>query len=248
MKKTTVVLCVLTLLGVAYWAQARMMAITKSGGTVAAGGPSGQNFSDLFTRGDSDSLGGNWTEQVGDADIVSNAMSFQTAGWDKIVAIYSGTATDTANQYIKVNLAYSAPYPAIILRYTNSSSPYYVIQASTVSSCEFIWAYYPDATTGSGTDIGASADAGTCSDPTSTIGVTITGTGDNTVVRIWNNPTANTPVSASEWDSGDSTPDITWTDNPGVNAVNTGGYVGVQGIQESAGNIVFYDFYAGDAP
>lgn len=37
MKKTTVILCVTALLAMSYLAQARMMPVTKSGGTVAAG-------------------------------------------------------------------------------------------------------------------------------------------------------------------------------------------------------------------
>lgn len=52
-------------------------------------------FSDLFDRGDSTSLGGNWTEEVGDWEISGNALTVATTGAIVINYDVGGTIFDT---------------------------------------------------------------------------------------------------------------------------------------------------------
>lgn len=58
-------------------------------------------FSDNFNRANSDSLGGNWVEYAGDADISSNAMlSTSTA------TVYNTSSVGSANYSVTVNFDY----------------------------------------------------------------------------------------------------------------------------------------------
>lgn len=240
----TVSVCV----GGGFGADLARMSVTTVGGGVPAAAPSGAAFSDNFNRADNDSLGSNWTEAVGDADIASNALYFATGGWDPVLVSHN-TSTNTVNQYVKISIPVAnETYGQVVFRYTNSSTHFYTVAFNTPFSCEIEWRHVAGSTgIGAENTIGTSVDMGSCSNGDS-FGITITGTGDDTVVRVWHNPTANTPVSASEWDSGDTTPDASWTTNPGANAVDTGNKVGFAGIQNSAGEITFDSFYAGDIP
>lgn len=205
------------------------------------------DFSDNFNRADNDSLGSDWTEVVGDTDIVSNQMSFRTTGWDPIAVVHN-TACSTVNQYMKVTFPSPAGYPVFILRYTNSSSHYYGIAFETLNSADAIWKHYSSTSEiGAPATTIASGDVGSFTAGDS-LGITITGTGNDTVIRLWKNPTANTPISASEWDSGDTSPEVTFTTDPGTNAVDSGSYLGIHGAQSTAGTLVFDNFYGGDIP
>lgn len=207
------------------------------------GGGSGQSFSDDFDRANGDSLGANWTEAAGDIDIASNQAAQQSGSFAKVLAIYSGQATDTAVQYCKVTVVTPGgnPYAEIVLRYTDSSSPYYTLGMS-VSDDTVQWLHYANVA-GSSTDV-SSASAMTFAS-TFTVGVTITGTGDSTIVRVWNAPTADAPTSASSWDG--EAADVEFTDNP-ASPVNTGAYIGLEAYGAAAADVAFNNFFGGDVP
>lgn len=77
-----------------------------------------------------------------------------------------------------------------------------------------------------------------------TLAVTVTGTSTGTVVRVWRNPTNNTPAAVDGWDNAGDTADITYSASGGWDYyADTGTYVGL-GNQSS--DNVFDDFYAGD--
>lgn len=228
---------------------ARMNPYVAGSGVVAAA-PAKASFSDNFNRADNDDLGANWTEIDTDLDIVSNALSMITGGGAATSAIYTGTATNGVDQYVSVDITWLATntFPVIILRYTDASSHLYGIECDYYCTC--YWKHYATyANIGGGNTIGDATDiGGGCHTAPRKLGVTIAGTGDDTVVRVWYAPTATTPVSATEWDSGDSTPDVAWTTNPGANAVDTGNYVGLGGSQTTASQTSFDNFFGGDIP
>jgi hypothetical protein len=212
-------------------------------GGSGAGGSSGKSFTDDFNRGDNDTVGANWTEAYQDWDISSNTVIFFTE--DSVgVLVYSGQATDTINQYVKVKFAdfqiSGWDYPGVVVRYVNSTSPFYGIIHSA-SENTITWQSFP-VVEGNGTVIGSSSLTFATGD---SLGVTIEGTGDDTIVRIWKNPTGAAPTTISSW--GGSGPDVTLSDNPGT-AADTGKYVGIRGYKDAATTLSFDDFSGGDLP
>lgn len=191
---------------------------------VASGGGGGASFSDDFNRADSDSLGANWTEADADVDISSNKLLFRDGSFATIFAVHN-TSTGSAVQYVQFETSAAAGYMQIVFRYTDASTPFYYLEfgSTTVN-----WFYMPQI---GGTPTQINAVSGTIS-AGSTISATITGSGDSTIVRIWDDATGGTlPSAADNW-NGDTTPTATLTDNPAT-AVNSGNYVGL-GCQQSA--------------
>lgn len=207
------------------------------------GGGSLAEFSDDFVRPDNASLGANWTEAAGDLDIFSDTLRCVTGGFAENVAIYSAEGLTTTSGYIRVTRRDDGSFPSLIFRYTNSSSAFYYL---SFSNTNVSW-NSRSAIGGSDTQIGSSVSI------TSGVGtvfaITWTGTGSGTEIRIWANPTggSNTPTSSSDW-GGDVTPDVTFTDDPGANAVDSGAYVGLGGYQGSANTCRFEGFFGGDTP
>jgi hypothetical protein len=218
----------------------RTIQIELTGDVWIAAGSSLAAFSDDFNRGDSDSLGANWTETGGDIDIASNTLSFVAGSYAAMLAVHN-TPCNTVSQYVKVKMTSSLTYLGALLRYTNSSSDYYLIAAT--GGTNFGWFSYTSLGAGE-VQQGADTSLAGWGNPES-IGVTITGTGTNTVVRVWRNPTANAPdAGGTTWDS--SAAGITWTSDPS-NAVDTGNYIGLGGSQ-SSGPTAMDDFFGGDIP
>jgi len=211
----------------------------------AAGGGGGQAFSDDFNRANASSLGANWTANAGEIDIASNEAVPQTGSYGKDTCIYTNTACDTVNQYVRVTFATLAAtsYAEIVFRFTDDSTHYYAIQLNDNDDTMW-WQYLSNMADTSGTTI-QSVTSVTIA--TGDIwGFTITGTGASTVIRAWRNPTATTPVSASEWDSGDTTPEVTFSNDPGGNAVDSGNYVGIECFQNTGASTHYDNFYGGD--
>lgn len=208
---------------------------------VVGGGPT--SFSDTFGSGSA--LDGDWTVVSGAFSVAGGSVSFDTGSYNRMAAVHSGTDCNSLTQYAGAqftsNAGGSGKYPEFLLRYTDASSGHYSIQIGVnEDTCQLY--YYPNGT-GSGTQIGTDK-ALTGVDDNDKIFVTIEGTGTGTIWRVWLNPTANSPVSASEFDSGDSTPDASWTDDPPT-PVNTGEIVGIGGYHISAGEIKMGDFWGG---
>lgn len=208
------------------------------------GGGSPSAFSDDFDRANGDSLGANWTEAAGDADIVSNEYRISTGGFGVVTSVYTGEACTTANQYVMITIDDTfLQYPWVVLRYTDSSSPYYAVQFDGNNGTAE-WYKFDDASDTSGDSIGT-VDTG--ADLTGVaMALTITGTGASTVVRIWRTP-GGLPSAADNW-NGDTSPDGSLTDDPGANAVDTGIYVGIGGQVSAADTLTLNNFFGGDIP
>lgn len=200
-------------------------------------------FSDDFNRTDSTNLGSNWSEDAGDAAIATNRLLLSTSGWDPIV-IKHNTALATADQYILVTFPVkNETYPHIIFRYTNSSSPFYAI-IFYLQNLEPKWARSASAAMMlDAVEIGSASSLGSWNAGDS-VGITVSGTGDDTVINFWLRPTGTAPSAANLW--GGAAPSASITVNPGANAVNSGSYIGLGGVQGSAGDIVFDNFFGGD--
>ena len=204
----------------------------------------GQAFSDDFNRADSDSLGANWTEIAGDIDIASNKASApQTFDNTMRAAIYDATQLDTVTQYAKITVdggggtGFGA---GTILRHVLSGELYLI---SFDADDDLVrWDYFP---TAGGTAVSVETKALTISYPF-TAGVIVSGTGDDTEIRVWDSPTNDTPTDASNWDSGSDPADVTLDANP-VTAADSGKYVGI-GTHFTPGAASTWDnLFAGDA-
>lgn len=204
-------------------------------------GGGGVNLSDNFNRANADSLGPNWTEQAGDTDIVSNTAESQTGGFGQVLNIYSATATNTVNQYMKLTIsAGTASYTNVVFRYTNSASPYYVLTFNDPDD-EVEWIRIASV---GGAETSVQLTTLAQSTAATTYGITITGTGSSTEFRVWVNPTGDIPDSATSW-GGDTTPEVTFTNDP-ASPVDTGGFLGFGGFTST--NMTFENWFGGDIP
>lgn len=205
----------------------------------------GSSFSDNFNRTDADSLGANWAEITSssfDIDIVSNAANApNTSSLDEKAAIYTGTALATAEQYIKITFGANPinSRPGVIFRATDGSSAYYEVRFDDAND-QIQWNHLAS---GGGSETLIGFTLYTVTFPF-TVGLTISGTGNSTVVRVWDAPTANAPTSATSWDGGAA--DFSLGDNPG-SPVDAGAYVGIGGLGAS-GALIWDDLFGGDIP
>ena len=226
-------------------AEAKNLMIFTAGVPVV--GSSKVSFTEDWNCSDADSpdCDLNWTEDAGDQDISGSKIYMASGSYATNLLIAGANPLSTANGYIKVQIYPADGYPNFIFRYTNSASHYYKIEYAGGTGWD--WSHCANSSTSCDqigtTQSWAGIEAGDY------MGITWTGTGANTDIRTWRNPTANAPISATEWDSGDSTPDAAWTaTDPGANAVDTGAYVGIGGVSSVASNISLDNFYAGDIP
>jgi len=208
----------------------------------------GQDFNDNFTGSNGDNPSGNWTEyNTTEWQIQNNELYLGSGSTDSAI-IYTGQILDTTTQYAKVLISCTPSndiYVGLIFRWTDSSSTFYIVDIGNSPVDVSLW-YATSSTFGTQGQIGTASTLSIVDGDT--IGVTLTGTGAATVVRIWKNPTANTPISVTEWDAGDSTPDVTL--NPDTSSHEASGkYVGIYGWGYSGGGghyAVFDNFYGGD--
>lgn len=199
-------------------------------------------ITDNFDRADSASLGGDWTEANGDAEIFSNTLRIVTGGFTNVIIAHN-TALAGVEQFCKVQLGADVQYPIVAFRYTDASSPFYVLfidgNAGTVEWARLATASASSTTIEAGGSLGGNVAGGadTCS-------FTITGTGTSTVVRGWRNTTANAPSDAATWDGVG--PAFTMSADP-ASPVNTGNKVAIGGTQGGAGSVLrINNFWAGD--
>lgn len=222
------------------------------GGSPPAAAAGGQAFSDSFT-GTSGNPSANWTEYGGGHwELSSNTLLMNYLTTDEFIA-YTGQALDTGDQYIRIKFVEAQGstynrYRGVIFRWTNSTSPFYLLMfywngSNQVVSLQYLGNISLSGQTQVGDEIVLTQGAG------DVFGCTLEGTGTGTKWRVWKNPTATTPVSASEWDSGDTTPDAyDVVIDPGVNAVDAGAYIGIYAYGASSNYSSFDDFYGGDIP
>jgi hypothetical protein len=207
----------------------------------AGGGPAA--FSDDFNRADSDSLGANWTEAAGDADIFSNSYRISTGSFGVVTSVYN-TSTGSLTQYVLITMVTAGTqYPWIVFRYTDASSPYYAFQLDG-NNGNVSWYHYANAAASSGTQIGADVTLAGGAFSGQTLAMTITGTGAGTDIRLWKGVTG-LPSAADTW-NGDNTPDASWlATDPAGNAVDSGMLVGIGGQQGSADANRMDNFFGG---
>ena len=250
MKKLLWVFPLLALIGALFYPHDRADSFQLIGtnSSSSSSSSSGAAFSEDWdcTNADSPDCDLNWTEDLGDADITSNQLVLVTGGWEPLWVI-SQSAINTANGYAKftfVGTYGGSRYPHLVFRYTNSSSAHYTLEFIGNDPCRWSWYRYPTAG-GSSSEI-ANTELSSCSNG-DTYAVTWTGTGASTAIRIWKNQTANTPVSATEWDSGDNTPDGSFTADPAT-PVDTGTLVGFAAYSASGSDTTIDNLYYGDLP
>jgi hypothetical protein len=200
-----------------------------------AGGPAPVAFSDDFLRAAGDTLGGNWTEVLGDIDIFTNGVRGTTVtGVD--VAIWTAN-TVGATQYIRTTIPGGSKNPYHCFRYTDGSTPFYAVMMN-VSTGDISW--YSMAGNGSSkTQIGATKLLSDWTAFNQPIGMTMEGTGNSTVLRVWAN-ISGLPSAADIWGFP---PHLTWTDDPGT-ASDTGNKLGI-GFQDNNISTQFNDFFGG---
>lgn len=225
---------------------ARLIGPLFSSVPAAAGG---QAFSDDFERA---TLGDNWTVAAGTIGINTNQYFNPTAGsYAANFAIYDATALDTVSQYVKVSCPAGSDgwYPQIMLRSSvNGAAHFYAIEIDTSTDGALVWYEY-EGVSGTANQITTGTLGATFIGHT--VGITITGTGANTDVRLWYDPTG-LPTAADNW-NGDTTPTVAWTTvdptNVGGNdySVDTGNYVGLGG-QFTSGTVLLDNFFGGDIP
>lgn len=217
-----------------------LMRLGRNEPQVGGGGPATPEFDDDFDRGNNSDVGNGWAEDAGSGNWSIQDSLCQLVGGVSSVCVQSGTPMSGALQYVKVTPAVNDAancFAGVLLRYTNSSSAHYGIYFSQAA---VEWYSATNATTGLFNELVQAT--GTWAGET--VGVTVKGTGDNTVIRIWFDPTADVPEANGEtWDS--TVPDISFTTNP-VGAVNTGNIVGLGGGGADSGDIITYNnFFAG---
>lgn len=200
-------------------------------------------FSDDFQRGDESPITTPWTVISGAVNLVDNE-AFSPNPFDNGVraAAYTSEACTTVNQYVKITITASTGANnrgGAAFRYTDGSSPIYVLRADDLND-QLQW--IRQATPGGSEDT-IDFEAHAVSWPL-TLGVTLEGTGDSTVMRVWISPTDNTPTDAATWDAGAA--DYTLDANP-ASPVNTGSFVGFEGLG-AFGDLGWDDFYGGDIP
>lgn len=195
-------------------------------------------FSDTFTRSDSGTIGNGWIEAAGGWDISSNTIK-SNATWSYLV---SGTNLSATTQFIRVTLttAVGGKNSGLFIRTDPSTGdPGYKLHFD---------GWYTAWLDTDGT-IQTSGSLGWTSGDV--VGVVVKGTGNGTVVSIWENPLNNTPYSGGGactdtskpcWDSVSDTPDLQFTNDPTSVA---DAYYG-HGLLAEGANQYYDNYYAGD--
>jgi hypothetical protein len=199
-------------------------------------------FVDDFNRSNG-AVGSDWSVESGTFDISSNAARMTSSGVD---AYCIRTASvGNVNQYVRIQVSTGQQqYPGFILRFTDSSSPLYRVYFSPDGGTghTVYWDVYPSVG-GSATTV--DFQAGQTWGDTEKIGVTMTGTVNSAVIRIFYDAQGVEPISGTEWDSG-STPAVTLTPNIDLTgiAADTGTRVGF-GIYQTSANALTYNEASG---
>lgn len=203
----------------------------------SGGGPNA--FSDDFAG--TGALSASWTVAAGSADRSADKYRVRTGSFGNQISVYTGTLAGSLTQYARITFGITINYPWLLFRYTDASSPFYAIQFEGTTGSVF-WYHFANAAA-SGTQIGATIDIG--GDMTGVVtGVTITGTGANTDIRVWRGITG-LPSAADNW-NGDTTPDGDWlTTDPAGNAVDSGQIIGIGAQTSVADTVLLEDFFGG---
>lgn len=209
--------------------------------TGASGSGEASAFSDDFNRADSSSLGSNWTEVVGGAVIGSNQLIVTSGSWNSNLVMWN-TPVGLTTQYQKATLILGSgdTLSTFVFRATSNTGQGYSISFDKAADI-VSWYRYSNLATGAGSQQIGTNQALTVSNG-DIMGVTLDGFGNNTVVRVWRNP-SGLPLSAANW-NGDTTPSITLTSNP-TSPCDTGLLIGLYGIGENTNGQAFDNWFGG---
>jgi hypothetical protein len=222
------------------------VAVANISGATTTNNSAIAQFSDDFNRV---SLGANWSVVSGACDLSANKFRANTASFAFNLALYQ-TGSFGVTQYIKTKMVTGqGEFAMWAFRYLNSSSPFYLVYFSGGGGGnhnKFEWQSYASLGA-SGNGLAPLTAAQTFVDG-DTLGIIVSGTGTGTSVKLFKNPVAAAPLSATHWDSGD-TPmaTINWTGGfPGTGSpANTGTFMGIGGEQTVANTITHDDFAGG---
>ena len=168
-------------------------------------------YSDNFNRADSGTPGASWNENVAGVAIIDNELGFTATGaWSSVVWTQP---VAVSCQYQKATLwrnPDTSVLAGMLFRCSNTTngSCYRIVFDTNTDGIG--WDNVPNMTDPTNQTTIATAAMGMT--PGDTWGVTVELLGNNTVVRIWKNPTG-LPTRANNW-NGDTTPDVTFTQNP----------------------------------
>src|SRR5574343_1216997 len=184
------------------------------------GGTSYQDFSDSFT-GTSGAPPG-WTALHGSTWSLNN-NNLYTATANQTDAIVYSTQTNTVNQYNSIQITEDTydEYPGLVFRRTGSGGYYYKIDFH-LGTNSVTWYYGTDDADGSPDGSIATGTFSTNLAAGDYVYADCIGTGNDTVIRVWKS--TGSPGAYSTWGSS---PQVTFTTDPGAYAADIGKYIGV---------------------
>jgi hypothetical protein len=218
--------------------------LTLGGGDYDDGDVAGcsPEITDIFNRADNTDLGANWTEDAGTALAISTNQLAGNPGGGTLIARHN-TATDSATQYVKIKLVEigttSHSVGVLIRSPAGTTGDSYAIEFDGSGAANWYYylsqAYHESIQSTAG---GQFADGDTA-------GITVQGTGNSTVVKIWKNPTNNCPVDANNWDAVSDAADYTLDADNTHLVADTGTSVAVFVYGTAGTTLILDDFYAG---
>ena len=185
------------------------------------GAPAGEgsaDFSDDFTGADLSA----WNGLASSFTLDTGADNVYGSSGDNLAAMSYGTNSAGVNQYVHFPCSDVAKGCGAVLRSTGTGSDGFYAVYWYSGPGPWYWERW----TNSGYDTDCDTTASCAPSNGEDVGVTIQGTGNDTVVKIWNNPTNNYAYDVNNWDSASDAADCTFTGNP-VSAEDTGLQVGL---------------------
>lgn len=182
-----------------------------------------------------------WTINTGNWDINGGALRMNDGGFvDSNITFTDDTLTTTSG-YFRAVRGDDASFPRFGFRYSNDDGAHYALE---ISNTLVGWYYYPTIG-GSPTQIGGNFVTTTGIGTVIAITWELGGTGAGTRVRVWIDPTGDTPTGINDW--GGAAADQLWENETGT-AVNSGAYVFFGGSQGTANTNKWDNFFGGDVP
>jgi hypothetical protein len=241
MKRLTIAILLLLLAGPCLAEEpitlARMSTAIVGGGVTAAAAPEKTVIADDFG---SNTIS-NYTAGSGTWNVTGGLLLGPTLGTDTLSTLrYTAASCTTVSQYVAIkNTDVSKNLHGVVFRATGATGYRYAVRGH--SNGNTYWQIY-DAESW----VSNPANCALAWADNDVMAVTVTGTGTDTVISLWKNPTSETPTNSTTW--GTNAANCTFTANPS-NAADTGLVVGIFAIGvENNTQAAFDNFRAGDIP